>query len=99
MSRQLAIDDTVTAAPDNHWREVDDEAVILSMPTGEMFELNATGTRVWQLIQQPVTVGELRDRLVESYDVDPETCLRDLLQLLQDLAARGLIEVRGVDAP
>jgi hypothetical protein len=55
--------------------------------------LDAVGARVWSLIQKPRTVGELRDVLVSEYEVEPDLCERDLIELLQGLADEGLVEV------
>jgi Coenzyme PQQ synthesis protein D (PqqD) len=52
------------------------------------------GARIWELVQTPRRVGELRDRIVAEYDVEPPEAERDLLDLLADLARRGLVDVR-----
>jgi hypothetical protein len=58
------------------------------------YGLDAVGARIWSLIQEPRTVNEIRDILLEEYEVEPERCERDLLALLQKLADEGLIEVK-----
>jgi hypothetical protein len=40
-----------------------------------------------------VSVASVRDTLVAEYEVDPGTCERDLLELLAEMARRGLVEV------
>jgi hypothetical protein len=49
---------------------------------------------VWNLVQQPKSVLQLRDTLLEEYEVDPSRCERDLLDLLEQMRREGLIEVR-----
>jgi sulfur transfer complex TusBCD TusB component (DsrH family) len=70
------------------------ETVILSLKDGVYYGLEDVGARIWSLLQRPIRVSAIRDALVAEYDVEPERCRRDLLALLQDLAARGLVEVR-----
>jgi hypothetical protein len=70
------------------------EVVILHLKSGVYYGLDAVGARIWNLIQTPMNVNNLRDVLLEEYDVDPDRCERDLVALLQDIAAQGLIEVR-----
>lgn len=70
------------------------EAVILSLQKGAYYGLDAVGARIWDLIQQPRTVNEIRDAIVAQYEVEPDRCESDLLELLQKLAAQGLIEVK-----
>ncbi len=39
-------------------------------------------------------MAEIREALLEEYDVSPDRCERDLVALLGELASRGLVEVR-----
>jgi hypothetical protein len=74
--------------------QLGDETVILHLEDGVYYGLDPVGTDVWHLLQEPRLVAEIRDRIVEEYDVDAERCERDLLALLRDLAQRRLIDVR-----
>jgi hypothetical protein len=74
--------------------EVNGEAVILHFDSGNYFGLNDVGTLVWRMIDQPRSVRELRDAILREYEVEPEQCERDLLDLLGELRECGLIEVR-----
>jgi hypothetical protein len=71
-----------------------EETAILDVKLGIYYGLNPVGTRIWQLIQEPRTVYEVRDALLEEYEVAPERCERDVLALLQELASKGLIEIK-----
>ena len=70
------------------------EVAILDLKSGVYYGLNAVGARIWNLIQEPKTVSEVRDALLEEYNIKPDCCEHDLLALLQELAAKGLIEVK-----
>jgi hypothetical protein len=71
------------------------EATILEHESGVLYGLNEVAARVWGLIQQPRTVGEIEAVLLGEYAVGPEQLRRDLLALLRQMEARGLIEVRA----
>ena len=71
-----------------------EEVAILDITSGIYYGLNTVGTRIWKLIQEPRTVHEVRDALLEEYEVEPERCERDVLALLQELASKGLIEIK-----
>ena len=65
--------------------------------SGLACSLDAVGAYIWHLAQEPRTVNEVRDALLEEslleeYDVEPERCERDPVALLQRLAAEGLVE-------
>ncbi|HEY0112009.1 MAG TPA: PqqD family protein [Allosphingosinicella sp.] len=78
--------------------EVDGELVALDVDQGNCYGFNATATRVWAMLDEPKRVSELRDALLEQYEVDPETCERELIALLQDLESQGLLELERAAA-
>jgi hypothetical protein len=88
-------DSTVVAAKDQVSSDLGGEVAILDLKAGVYYGLDAVGARIWSLIQEPRTVNEIRDILLEEYEVEPEHCERDLLALLRRLADEGLVEVRN----
>ena len=86
-------DSTVVAAKDQVSSDLGGEVAILDLKAGVYYGLDTVGARIWSLIQEPRTVNEIRDILLEEYEVEPERCERDLLVLLQRLADEGIIEV------
>jgi coenzyme PQQ synthesis protein D (PqqD) len=79
--------------------DLDGEAAILHLESGVYYGLNPVGAWIWNLIQRPMTVDEIRRAILKRYDVEPDLCERDLHTLLQDLAAADLIEIRDAPAP
>jgi Coenzyme PQQ synthesis protein D (PqqD) len=86
---------TVVAAKDQVSSDLGGETAILDLKAGMYYGLDDVGARVWNLIQAPRNVSDIRDMLLEEYDVAPERCERDLLALLQRLVDEGLVEVRN----
>lgn len=74
--------------------EVDGELVALHIDNGTCYGFNGTATRVWALIEQPRRLSELKEELLREFDVDAATCEAQLKELLDDLAADGLVEIR-----
>ena len=83
------------AAKDQASSDLGGEVAILDLKAGVYYGLDAVGARIWSLIQEPRTVNEIRNILLEEYEVEPERCERDLLVLLQRLADERLIEVEA----
>jgi hypothetical protein len=71
-----------------------DEAAILNMKDGVYYGLDPVGAQIWKLLQTPRTIMNIREVLLQEFDVEPERCQRDLVALLEDLLRAGLIEVR-----
>jgi hypothetical protein len=95
METMISTHSIVVAAKDQVSCDLEGEAAILNLKNGVYYGLNPVGARVWELIQEPHTVVEVRDVVLEEYDVEPDCCERDLLALLEDLAAEGLLEVKN----
>jgi len=72
---------------------MDGEVVMLSLQRGEYFGLDKIGSRIWELIEHTVKVDEVRIILMDEYEVDEETCLKDLIEFLDDLQNKGLVIV------
>jgi len=89
----IRMDSTVVVAKEQMSCGLDDEAVILSIEKGVYYSLNPCGNRIWSLIQKPVTVVKVRDTLLEEFDIDKETCEKDLLSLLSVMKQEGLVVI------
>lgn len=86
-------DSVVVASTEQLSSELADEVVILNLQNGMYYGLNPVGRFVWQHLQQPTPVARLHDQLLQHYSVDTDTGRRDLLALLEELAAAALIVV------
>ena len=95
MKNIITISSVVVANKDQISTDLGGEAVILGLTSGQYYSLSDVGTRIWDLVQSPTTVLDLRDAIVGEYDVEPERCQQDVLEILKDMASEGLIEVSG----
>lgn len=94
MNGPLSVLSIVGATRDHVSCTLGDEAAILNLKNTVYYGLNPVGARVWSLVQQSRSVREIRDTLLEEYDVEAEQCERDLLELLERMREQKLIEVR-----
>ncbi|MGH8123714.1 MAG: PqqD family protein [Rudaea sp.] len=74
-------------------RDVGGETVILNLESGIYFGLDAVGARIWQLLSEHKTLAEVRDSIVETYDVSSGDAERDLLSLFEQLQSQKLVEI------
>jgi len=72
--------------------DFDGEAIILSLETDSYYGLNAVGAFVWELVKEPKTFDQIKEAILANYEVDPNECERDLMELVDDLLARELIQ-------
>ncbi len=96
--REITESSVVVTAEDQISSDLGGEAVILNMKTGIYHGLNEVGARVWDLIEQPKTVKEIKQVLLEEYEVEAEACTNDLFSLMNNLKTAGLIKVKNETA-
>ncbi len=85
-SRVVAIRDHVSC-------ELDGEAVILSLDDAVYYGLNETALAIWNLIQKPAFVWEIRDKIVHDFQIESDVCENDILNLLSQLKDSSLLEI------
>ena len=96
MSRKrVTLESFVASSKDRVSSDIGGEIAILNMKAGMYYGLDAVGARTWALIQKPKVVREVKNALLDEYRVEPERCEDDLLALLNDLAEKGLIEIKN----
>jgi hypothetical protein len=80
----------VTTKSPANWKE----AALLQLTHGVYYGLDEMGARIWEHVQQPISITELRDRIMRLYDVDATRCERELLEFCGELIRAGLLTVR-----
>lgn len=98
MGASLYLQSVVVAASEQISCPLGDESAILNLKNSVYYGLDPVGARVWNLLREPKSVRELRDTLLDEYDVGAERCEQDLLELLEKMRVEGLIEVRAAAA-
>lgn len=83
----------VRATGDQVSSQLGEEVVILGLKDNRYFGLDEVGATIWSLLKEPRSVAAIRDALLGEYETDAETCERDLIALLQQLADHQLIEI------
>ena len=78
-------------------RELEGEAVMLNLESGVYFGLDEVGTRIWALIQEHGSLRKVFEVMQGEYDVAPPALESDLLRLVEELRAKGLVSVSQRD--
>jgi len=95
MDASLSVHSIVVAASEQVSCPLGEESAILNLKNSMYYGMNPVGTRIWTLLKEPRSVEQLRDILLNEYQVDAALCERDLLDLLGKMKSEGLIEVRS----
>ena len=71
--------------------ELGDELMTLDADAGQCFGFNSVAASVWRRLAEPIGFGQLRNALLDEYDVNPERCTEELRELMQVLIDHGLV--------
>jgi Coenzyme PQQ synthesis protein D (PqqD) len=91
----LSISSVVRWDPNQIAATVDREIVILSVERGSYYGLDDIGSEIWEKLANPTSIGAICDVLAEKYQGDRATIERDVLSLLEQMAAEGLISIES----
>ncbi|NVO10092.1 MAG: lasso peptide biosynthesis PqqD family chaperone [Bacteroidales bacterium] len=72
---------------------MDGETVMMSIESGEYFGLNSVGSRMWELIENPIKVNTLIELLLDEFDVSREQCEAETMEFLNHLFEKKLLTI------
>ena len=90
---ELNVGSVITKSADPIAVEVDGELVMLDIESGNYLGLSPVGTRIWELLDQPRSVGDVVGILGTEYDVPAEVCAQETLNFIGQLLDNGLVRV------
>jgi hypothetical protein len=80
------------------FRKIGDECILVPIRQGvgdleSIYTLNETAARIWELLDGTAKGIEIRDKMIEEFDVTPEEAEKDLVHHLRELASiQAIIE-------
>jgi hypothetical protein len=79
--------------PDMLFNEIDGEVVMLSIENSEYYGMDKVGSRIWELLEQPISFKGLIARLMFEYEVTENQCIEETLTFLKKLENKRLIVI------
>jgi hypothetical protein len=64
-------------------------SVLVDLGTNRIFELNETGTRIWELLCEGLDAEGIVHQLIEEFDVDEPRAVDEVRGLIRQLRDRG----------
>lgn len=85
-------DDTVLARADTVLHaDLEDAIAMMNIETGEYYNLNPVGSRIWTLLETPRSMAAICDALVLEFDVPAQACRDETAAFLTDLLDRKIV--------
>ena len=69
-----------------------DELIMMDIDKGKYFALNPIATRIWDLLENPLSLDELCSLLMDEYEVNAVQCREEVETHLGEMRKLGLVE-------
>ncbi len=93
MPRTVEMQQKIRRSPSLVSANVNDDLVILSIDRGKYYGTQVVGKCVWALLEQPMSVSDINEQLLQQFDVDRQTCEREVRAFVEQMLAEGLVEL------
>lgn len=78
-----------------------EDLALFDAEKGKYFGLEGVASRIWQLLEGPISIRELCERLIVDFDVTPGECREQVQTFIAQLIQEGLVfqldETSGVE--
>jgi hypothetical protein len=92
MEPELNLESTLSIPPQVMSRLVGEETVILDLVSGIYFGLDGVGKRIWEVLADGNSLGQIAAVIAEEYEVDDARAKADVVEFANELLSRGLLE-------
>ena len=65
--------------------DLGDEFVMMDVTSGQYFNLKVVGASIWKQLEEPRTFSEILKQLQEEFEVEPETCEREVREFVMQM--------------
>lgn len=89
----LSINSIVEHRKDIDTTDLNGDIVMMDLEEGRYFSLNGVGSRIWELIEQPVEINKVIESLLKEYDVSRNECEKNVMEFLNKLYSAKIISV------
>ena len=73
--------------------KTDKSAILLNLNSGSYYELNDVAHLIVQNLNNSISLQEIKEIVIESFDIEEDKCEKDILSFLQNLIERDFLEV------
>jgi Coenzyme PQQ synthesis protein D (PqqD) len=89
----IQMDSVIARNEDIFTGQIDDELVMVSINSGSYFVLNLSALRIWELLESPLSITGICDKLMEEFEIDPRICQSEVLNFVEKLHEKQIIKV------
>jgi hypothetical protein len=93
IGKKIELFDEVVRRNDILTTDLDGEIGMIHIETGKYYSLDLVSSSIWHLIEEPISVQQIVEKLMLEYEVDELTCSEQTLDFLTKLHDKELINI------
>jgi hypothetical protein len=79
--------------PDLVFQRLDDQALLLNMQTNQIYEMNQTAARFWELLSTHADLKYVQEQLMDEFEIEATQLAEETQAILSFLQAEALIYI------
>ncbi len=72
---------------------IDSETILLHIENSKYYGMDTVGSRIWELLENPIKLETVIKILIEEYDVSLELCEQDVYSFITHLLKEKLVQI------
>lgn len=84
----------ITRNPSVLFNDFDDGLMMMDIDSGNYFDIDSVGGRIWALLESPATLDQICEALLAEYSVDSDACRDETGAFVAELAGKGLVTLQ-----
>ena len=89
----VSFESRVRRKPDIPWKQLEGTIVVLDLTSGDFFELDEIGSRIWLGLDGARSLADLAGDLAREYDAPLDQIGSDIIAFVSDLNGRALVTI------
>jgi hypothetical protein len=91
---KLTLTSKLSRNPDVAFTQIDDDLVMMGPDDNLFYGVNATGTKIWSLLEFKVlSLNEICEGIQQDYDVPEAQCIDDAMQFVQAMVEQNMLAI------
>ena len=91
--KSISADVRICRNPKQVFNEIDGQVVMLDVSNETYYSLDDVGSSIWRELESTCNIGQLIDKLVNTYEVTDSQCKNDIEPFIEELVFAGVIKI------
>ncbi len=87
----ISLHQSLKVNPDVLFQRLENDAVLLHMKTDRFYNLNKTGARFWELLNEGHDLVHIQEQMLSEFDVEPAILEKEIKDMIVSLQKEDLV--------